>query len=440
MRVTISSGPGNRCSEAWRRRRLGLRSSKDILLEALSDTDHGQARTRLTPGTLFLLAGLAALGSLATNVILPAFPQIGAELGVSPRDLALTLSSFFIAFALGQILVGPLSDRFGRKWLVLGGLATFVLGCAVCVFAGDIFVLILGRVIQALGACAASVLSRAIARDLFDGEALARALALTMIAMAASPGFSPLIGSAINGLFGWRTIFVGVGAFAAVLAGCYWKMLGETHPVERREDLSLSAVGAAYVRLASDPRFILPALAVSLVIGALYTFFAAAPAVLISVLGLTGLQLALYFAATVIVVFTAGFLAPRLARRWGQVAAGALGLGFAVAGSGLILAFAGSPDLLAITIGLALFLFGMGLINPLGTAIALQPFGREAGMASALLGFLQMGCAAIGSMGASLSSMPPTISLAAIMLGASLLAAAVFAPIGLRRMQTKAAV
>ncbi|MEK7429851.1 MAG: multidrug effflux MFS transporter [Pseudomonadota bacterium] len=409
-------------------------------MEALSDTDVGQARTRLTPGTLFLLAGLAALGSLATNIILPAFPQIGAELNVSPRDLALTLSSFFVAFAFGQLLVGPLSDRFGRKWLVLGGLATFVLGCLVCALASDISVLILGRIIQALGACAASVLSRAIARDLFDGEALARALALTMIAMAASPGFSPLIGSALGGLFGWQTIFVGVAAFAAVLAGCYWKMLGETHPVERRESLSLSAVGVAYARLASDPRFILPALAVSLVIGALYTFFAAAPAVLISVLGLTGLQLALYFAGTVVIVFAAGFLAPRLARRWSPVAAGALGLGFAVAGSALILAFAGAPDLVTITMGLTLFLFGMGLINPLGTAIALQPFGREAGMASALLGFLQMGCAAIGSTGASVLPMPPTLSLAAIMLGASLLAAAIFAPVGLRRLQVKAAV
>ena len=408
-------------------------------MEALSDTDLGQARTRLTPGALFLLAGLAALGSLATNIILPAFPQIGAELNVSPRDLALTLSSFFVAFAFGQILVGPLSDRFGRKWLVLGGLATFVVGCLVCALASDISVLILGRIIQALGACAASVLSRAIARDLFDGEALARALALTMIAMAASPGFSPLIGSALSGLFGWQTIFVGVAAFAAVLAGCYWKMLGETHPVERREALGLSAVGLAYIRLATNQRFILPALAVSLVIGALYTFFAAAPAVLISVLGLTGLQLAFYFAGTVVIVFAAGFLAPRLARRWNPVAAGALGLGFAVAGSGLILAFSGAPDLVTITIGLTLFLFGMGLINPLGTAIALQPFGREAGMASALLGFLQMGCAAIGSTGASLLPMPPTVSLAAIMLGGSLLAAAAFTPVGLRRLQIKAA-
>lgn len=130
----------------------------------------------LNGSILFLLAGLAAMGSLATNVILPVFPSISVSLGVETRDLGLTLSSFFIAFAVGQLFVGPLADRFGRKPLVVGGLVTFVAGSAVCALAQTLDVLILGRVIQALGACAASVLARAIARDLFDGEALARAL------------------------------------------------------------------------------------------------------------------------------------------------------------------------------------------------------------------------------------------------------------------------
>ena len=300
---------------------------------------------RLNPGTLFLLAGLAALGTLATNIVLPAFPRMGADLGVSPRDLALTLSSCFVAFAFGQVFVGPLSDRFGRKWLVLGGLATFVLGSAVCALADSLSWLIVGRVIQALGACAASVLSRAIARDLFEGEALTRALALTMVVMAASPGFSPLIGNAVDSLFGWRVIFFGVAAVAVVLAGFYWKALGETHPATSREALTPSAVGSGYVRLATDARFILPALAVSLIIGALYTFFAAAPAVLISVLGLTGLQLAIYFAATVIIVFAAGFLAPRLARRLGPAPAALVGLGFAEAGAGVMLGVSAAPGL-----------------------------------------------------------------------------------------------
>ncbi|WP_122588832.1 MFS transporter, partial [Pseudomonas viridiflava] len=115
-------------------------------------------------------------------------------LGVSSRELGLTFSSFFITFALAQLVVGPLADRYGRKRLVLGGLSVFVIGTAVCGFAQSFEMLIAGRVIQALGICAAAVLARAIARDLFQGEALARAMSLIMVATAAAPGFSPLLG------------------------------------------------------------------------------------------------------------------------------------------------------------------------------------------------------------------------------------------------------
>ena len=143
---------------------------------------------RLTAGRLVLLASLAALGSLATNIMLPAFPAMAREFGVAPRELAWTLSSFFVVFAVGQLFVGPLTDAVGRTPLVLAGLAVFLAGSAVCTVAPSLPVLIAGRAIQALGACAASVLARAIARDLYHGPELTRVLALVMIAMAAAPG------------------------------------------------------------------------------------------------------------------------------------------------------------------------------------------------------------------------------------------------------------
>jgi MFS transporter, DHA1 family, multidrug resistance protein len=394
---------------------------------------------RLSGGILVLLAGLAALGALATNIILPAFPQIGASLGVSSQELGLTLSSFFVAFAFGQLLVGPLSDRFGRKWLVLGGLAVFVAGSVLCALAGTLPVLILGRVIQAFGACAASVLSRAIARDLFDGEALARALALTMIAMAAAPGFSPLLGSALDSQFGWRITFLVVAAFGLALALHYWTSAGETHPADRRASLTAWAVASAYGRLAVDARFLLPAVSVSLVIGGLYTFFAAAPAILMNGLGLTTFQLGWYFASTVFIVFAAGFLAPRLAHRWGQRAIGTIGISIALAGSVLLFGSAAAPALMPFTMAIALYLLGMGLINPLGTAIALHPFGKQAGLASALLGFLQMGCAAIGASIASVLPFQPFASLAVILTAGSALALLVFLPVALRQAQAEVA-
>jgi DHA1 family bicyclomycin/chloramphenicol resistance-like MFS transporter len=250
-----------------------------------------------------------------------------------------------------------------------------------------------------------------------------------MVAMAAAPGFSPLVGSALGDLLGWQLIFAGVAVFAAVLAFQYARYVGETNPAARRVAMPLSAVANAYGRLATDRRFILPALAVALILGCLFTFFATAPAILIGVLGLTGFQLALYFAATVIVVFSAGFLAPRLSQRWGQRAIAMFGALVALSGSLLILVVAGAPGLSSITAGLILFLFGMGLTNPLGTAIALQPFGSQAGTASALLGFLQMSCAALGTSLATVLPLEPTVSLAAIMTAGSLLAVAAFFPV-----------
>ena len=250
-----------------------------------------------------------------------------------------------------------------------------------------------------------------------------------MIAGAAAPGFSPLLGSILAGLSGWRITFLVVAAFGVVLALHYSSRVGETHPVDRRTPLALSAVASAYGRLAADPRFLLPALAVSLVIGGLYSFFAAAPGVLMNELGLTAFQLGLSFATTVLIVFVAGFLAPRLAHRWGQRTVSMIGLFIALAGGVAMFAFAAAPAFMTFTMAIALYLFGMGLINPLGTAIALHPFGRQAGLASALLGFLQMGCAAIGASLASALPFPPSVSLAVVLTTASVLALLVFLPV-----------
>ena len=137
---------------------------------------------------------------------------------------------------------------------MLGRLSVFTAGSVLCAFSNTLPSLILGRVVQALGACAASVLSRAIARDLFDGEALARALALTMIAGAAAPGFSPLLGSAFDGLFGWRGTFLVVAAFGVAVAWHYAMRIGETHPVDCRTPLVGSAVASSYGRLIVDAR------------------------------------------------------------------------------------------------------------------------------------------------------------------------------------------
>lgn len=197
----------------------------------------GIAASSIGAGRLAMLAGFAALGALATNIMLPAFPAMARDLSVGQPALAWTLSAFFVTFAFGQLVVGPVTDAIGRSRPVFIGLALFVLGSAIGAIAATLTAVVVGRVIQALGACTTAVLARAIARDLYHGPALTRALALIMIAMAAAPGFSPALGTVVTLAFGWRATFAIVLVAAVVLALAYRMSAGETLPPERHTAL-----------------------------------------------------------------------------------------------------------------------------------------------------------------------------------------------------------
>src|ERR1700716_3940503 len=283
-----------------------------------------------------VLAALAATGTPATNLPLPRLPQMAASLKVSSAAVTSAITVFLAVFALGQLVVGPISDRFGRRWPVLVGFAVFFAGSVWCALATDLPGLLVGRVIQAAGACATSVLSRAIARDMFSGAPLARAMALIMIAMAAAPGFSPLLGGALEHYFGWRSEFVFVGVFAAIGAIAYGAVLGETHR-STRIPLNPLAIAKNYLGLIADRRFLVPAATVSLIMGGLFSMFSAAPRVLIEGLHFTPIQLGLFFAGTVMIVFAAGMLATKLAPRFGLDRSIQGGLWLAAAGSIAIL-------------------------------------------------------------------------------------------------------
>ena len=343
-----------------------------------------------------VLAALSATGTLATNILLPSLPQMAASLNVSTAAVTSSITVFLAAFALGQLAVGPISDRYGRRWPVLIGFAVFLAGSVWCSLATDLPGLLIGRVIQAAGACSTSVLSRAIARDLFTGAALGRAMALIMVAMAAAPGFSPLLGGALDHYFGWRSEFIFVAAFAAVGATAYAIVLGETHR-STRTPLNPLAIAKNYFGLIADRRFLVPAATVSLIMGGLFAMFSAAPRVLIEGLGFSPIQLGLFFAGTVMVVFAAGMLATRLAPRFGLDRSIRGGLLAATTGSlAILMVSLFNPSFLPFLAAMSVFLLGMGIVNPLGTAQALSPFGEKAGAASALVGFWQMMGAAIG--------------------------------------------
>ena len=373
-----------------------------------------------------VLAALSATGTLATNILLPSLPQMAASLRVSTAEVTASITVFLAVFALGQLAVGPISDRYGRRWPVLAGFAVFLAGSIWCGLAADLPSLLIGRVIQAAGACSTSVLSRAIARDLFSGPALGRAMALIMIAMAAAPGFSPLLGGALDHTFGWRSEFAFVGIFAAIAAVAYATVLGETHN-STRTPLNPLAIARNYLGLIGDRRFLVAAATVSLIMGGLFAMFSAAPRVLIEGLGFTPIQLGLFFAGTVLIVFAAGMLATKLAPRIGLDRAIQIGLLLAAVGSvAMLLVSILNAAFLPFLGAMSVFLLGMGIVNPLGTAQALSPFGDKAGAASALLGFWQMMGAAIGVWLAATISHQAMFALGIVLTVASLAAVTLY--------------
>lgn len=367
-------------------------------------SDDKNLSTSLGPtiSLLAILACLAALGTLSTNILLASLPRIATSFAIPTTATGSMMSAFFATFALGQLAVGPLSDRYGRRPVIVAGLAIFVAGSILCALAPTLPILVAGRVVQAIGVCASSVLSRAIARDLFSGAELARVLSFVMVAMAAAPGFSPLVGSGLDEAFGWRSNFVVVAIFGLLLGLAYSVSVGETHHGER-VTFNPTEILRAYRALLRDRRFIVPATSVSMVIGGLFAVFTVTPAILVDGLGFSPLSLSLFYAGTVFVVFGAGFVAPRLAQRLGLAAVTQYGL--IIASSGCIvmalLAFAGFRTFASYLLPMLVFLFGMGMANPIGTALTLSHFGERAGSASALLGFMQMAFAAMAIVAAT---------------------------------------
>lgn len=380
-----------------------------------------------TGALLAILACLAALGTLSTNILLPSLPGIGRAFEVPTSATGSLMSWFFATFALGQLFVGPMSDRYGRRPLVLVGLTFFVAGSLVCVVATSLTELVAGRLFQAIGVCAASVLSRAIARDLFSGNELARVLSFIMVAMAAAPGFSPLLGSGLDHALGWRSSFAFVAAFGVVLGIAYSTVVGETHGGERTQ-LALAPILRGYASILRDRRYAVPATSVSLVLGGLFAVFTVTPAILVDGLGFTPLELSLFYAGTVFVVFGAGFAAPRLAERSSLAAVMRLGLLIASTGCLAMAALAiASVHTFASYLGpMLVFLLGMGMLNPIGTALTLTPFGERAGAASALLGFMQMAAAAFSIMAATSIAASPFLALSLVLAASTTCALLVF--------------
>lgn len=343
-----------------------------------------------------LLTALIALGQIATSIYVPSMPSLADAFGTTAEQVALTLTVFLAGFAVSQLVFGPLSDRLGRRPMLLWGVVLFSLASLGCAFSGSIEALIFWRFVQSVGACSGAVLGRAIVRDVYGRERAAKALAYIGIAFSLSPAMSPIIGGYLQVWFGWRSSFAFLVGISLILLALAWALLAETNRDPDPHALNPGAMLRNFRTLLCDRTFVGYMAAMSLVFSGLMAFVASAPFLIIGGLGLSpdkfGLLAALSAAGTLGGNLSAGLLTTKLGTRrmvLSGIVLALIGAGF-LAGTGL----AGFFNIWLITGSMVVFLWGMGTVMPNAMAGAIGPFPRMAGAASALLGFFQMAAAA----------------------------------------------
>lgn len=342
---------------------------------------------------LITLVAITALGPMAMQIMIPALPAIQAGFGVHAGTAQLTFSLSTLAMALATLVYGPLSDRFGRKPVIVGGLALYLAGTLVCIFGPTIGWLILGRVIQAAGGAAGFVLARAVVRDLYGRERSASVIAYLTMAMVVVPMVSPALGGWLTDNHGWRHIFT-VGAIlgAAVLAAAVL-VLVETH---RRDESGDANMLATMRRLLGIPAFQGYALQGACSMALFFSFLAGVPYVVVQVLGLPASAYGLMFALVSGSFMVGNFISARFATRLGINRLAATGAALVLAGTVLQIAAVGliGVGLATLFVPMMLTGFAQGIAMPVTQAGAISVDPHVAGAASGLTGFLQMSLAA----------------------------------------------
>ncbi|CDM60832.1 MULTISPECIES: multidrug effflux MFS transporter [Rhizobium] len=359
------------------------------------------AEARPKPQRLRLLAILSALmgfASISTDLYLPAMPTMAKELDANAGSMELTVSGFLIGFSLGQLLWGPLGDRFGRRLPVAAGLLLFVLGSAGCALSGSPEQMICWRIVQAVGACSGVVLSRAMVRDLYEGSRAAQMLSTLIIVMAIAPLLGPIVGGQVLAIAGWRAIFwllviVGLVTLAALFT------IPETLPVERRSKDSILDALRGHLRLVSNRRLLSFAAAGGFFYAGVYAYIAGTPFAFIEYYHVAPQLYGVLFALGIVGIMLANIFNARLVTSFGSrrlLQVGSAG----AAVSGLVLLVTGSTGwggLAGLAIPLFVFVSWSGLIVANSIGGALQDFPAQAGAVSALVGALHYGSGIVGS-------------------------------------------
>lgn len=348
--------------------------------------------SRLGPRELFLLAAITAAGPLTIDLYLPAYPTLAAEFGVAETQIQLTLTACVFGLALGQLVIGPVADRVGRRLPVVVGLLAWAGASLLVAAAPTLALLTAGRFVQGFVVAAGMVTARAILRDLSEGQDLARAFAKLFLVVGAVPMVAPFLGSLVLELTSWRGVFVILAAIGVLLALVTAVLLPETLPKEARRPIPVSRLAGTYGRLLVDRSFIAPAMVASLAFAGLFVYINGSSFVLQEQYGVSQLGYGIVFAAVTVSLIAGSQLSSRLVGRFGllNVLRGAPIVGAATIGVVFGLSLLGDLPLPVLIAGLMVAMGVVGMAMPAASAHVLngQPPAR-AGLASGLVGVLQ---------------------------------------------------
>jgi len=377
---------------------------------------------------ILILGSLTALGPFSIDMYLPGFPAIAKDLHTTASKVSLSLSGFFIGISAGQLLYGPLLDRFGRKKPLFIGLTVYILASLGCAVSTSIDMLIVMRFVQAIGSCAAAVASVAMVRDLFPVKDSAKVFSLLMLVVGASPMIAPTVGGYVTAAFGWQTVFLiltGMGV-AILAATVLW--LPDSFKPDTSLSLKPKPIILNFLSVIREPQFYTYSLTGAIAFSGLFAYVSGSPLVFMEVFHTDEKVYGWIFALLSVGFIGASQFNTLLLRKYRseQIIHTALIFQLFISFTMALSSFNGLLTLTPTIILLFLFLCCIGLINPNAAALSLAPFSKNAGSASALMGAIQMGMGALISVVISLFEEPSTLPMVSAMAGSSMLALCVF--------------
>lgn len=377
---------------------------------------------------ILILGALSTISPFSIDMYLPAFPAIAQDLGTSISKIQLSLTAYLVGISVGQLLYGPLLDRFGRKYPLYAGLMVYILASVGCAFTTSADTLILMRFLQALGGCAGMVAAQALVRDLFPTSETAKVFSWLILVIAVSPMIAPTVGGYVTAAFGWHSVFLALAAITfLILFGIYYAL-----PEGKLPDPSMSLkprpVMRNFWKVLRNPQFIIFTLVGGIASAAPFAYIAGSPDVFMNVYGVSEKEYGWIFAFLAFAMIASPQLNHFLLRKLNsqQIINMALVYQLIIGAIMVVGVYSGTFGKNSLIAVIFLFLIGQGLTAPNASALSLAPFRKYAGSASALTGSFRMGIGALVSAAVSLFHNGTAMPMVSVMTACTVLGILIF--------------